>query len=266
MYDMKKTKTSFKLKVLLIFLAVVVALNVSYFMEGIYNAVARSVIFKSGVVLKNNVSISAGSIDQRNGSMSTTSNAYPKSLGGVDDYNNNQTMPTDTFSENFTYCTSANNYCSTNESVVCSGATNYKCYQDNRTNLVWSDYLNTGTNVNWFVANNCQYPNGLPGDDGVCNVNAEVACQCVKQTVNETGYDICEFIGGGNWRLPHQKELMQVYIDGSWGSGMPNTANTFWSATTPSNATQYAWGTTLYHGTTYSYSKTSTHDSRCVRR
>jgi len=255
----KKTKRISGIKIMLLLLAITVALNLSYFMDSIYNAVARSVIFKSGVVLKNNVSIRSGEIDQWNGSLSTTTNAYPQSLGGVDDYNNNQTMPADSFSENWTICASANNYCGTNDATACGGNV---CRQDNRTNLVWSDYILGGSDHNWFVANSCQYPNGLSGD-GVCDVHGEPACQCVKQPAgSETG---CEDLGDGNWRLPFQKELMQAYIDGSWGN-LPHASYVYWSAATQSNFTYNAWRTTLYYGYTSTNTKTTTYDSRCVRR
>ena len=223
-------------------------------------AYARSVIFRSGVVLKNNVSISAGSIDQRNGSMTTTTQSFSKALGGVDDYNNNQTMPADSFEENFTQCASANNYCGTNDATTCAGGANTICEQDNRTNLVWSDWLNTGTDVNWFTANNCAQP-GSAENPGACAANGNVGCQCVKLTSSKTG---CEALGDGNWRLPHQKELMQAYINGSWGN-LSHAGYDYWSATTRANDTNTAWHVRLDNGYTYHGTKTVATDSRCVR-
>ena len=243
-------------KILIIITIVAVSLVVCFYSADQLTAYARSVIFKSGVVLKNNVSIRSGSIDQRNGSASTGD--YPKSSGGVDDYNAGGATPTDSFSENFTQCTSANNYCSTNDATACSGDV---CYQDNRTNLVWSDW--TGGTQTWFVANSCQYPNGL--GDGTCDTHGEAACKCVKQTSgNETG---CEDLGDGNWRLPHQKELMQVYINGSW-KNLSNPGDYFWSATTQSYATHNAWYAALDHGYTRYSNKTTagSYYARCVRR
>ena len=244
-------------------LAIVVAVGLSGWANDLYNAVARSVILKSGVSLKNNVSIRSGTIDQWAGSLSTTTGYYTQATGGVDDYNNNQSMPADAFSENWTYCEASNNYCSTGDAVVCSGATDYKCYQDNRTNLVWSDWILGGANIDWFEANNCKYnPNGLPLDDGTCNTHGEDACVCIKQPAgSETG---CEAIGDGNWRLPYQKELMQAYINGSWGN-LPNAGYYYWSATTLSYYTHVAWQTYLGAGRTNNGNKTNTYGSRCVR-
>ena len=253
---MKKTTTT-----LTLILAIVVAIGISGLFNDAYNAFARKIIFNRNVVLNRNVSIRSGAIDQWNGSLSTTTGYYTQATGGVDDYNAGGSIPADSFTENFTQCTSANNYCSTGDATVCAGDV---CWQDNHTNLVWSDYLNGGAVTNWFVANSCQYPNGLPLDDTVCDTHGEDACVCVKQTAgNETG---CEAIGDGNWRLPYQKELMQAYIDGSYGSGMPHASFNFWSATTRSTATHNAWRTYLNIGYTTNIAKTSTTDSRCVRR
>ena len=223
-------------------------------------AYGRSVIFKSGVVVKNNVSIRSGSIDQRNGSLATTTQDYSKEKGGVDDYNDGGSMPSDTFSENFTQCTSANNYCGTGDSTACAGGV---CYQDNRTNLVWSDYIDDAGDYtkDWFWANNCAQP-GSAENPGTCEADGNEACQCVKLTSSKTG---CEALGDGNWRLPHQKELMQAYIDGSWGN-LPHAGFHFWSATTHSYNTHYAWRVYLFYGSTSFSTKTNTYYSRCVRR
>jgi len=247
-------------KIIIIITIAAVSFVICFYSVDKLVAYARSVIFRSGVVLKNNVSISAGSLDQRNGSLTTTTQSFSKALGGVDDYNNNQTMPADSFEENFTLCASANNYCSTNDATTCAGGANTICYQDNRTNLVWSDWLNTGTNVNWFTANNCAQP-GSAENPGACTANGNVGCQCVKLTSSKTG---CEALGDGNWRLPHQKELMQAYINGSWGN-LSHAGTYYWSATTGSNYTHTAWFVYLHLGYTLYNTKTNTYDSRCVR-
>ncbi|MEA2113590.1 MAG: hypothetical protein U9P63_02975, partial [Patescibacteria group bacterium] len=127
---------------------------------------------------------------------------YTQAKGGVDDYNNGGTMPTDSFTASWTQCTAANNYCKTGDSTACAGDI---CYQDNNTGLVWSDYLNGGTDKDWWWANNCWVPESW-ANPGICTANGNDACQCVKatSTPNITG---CEALGDGNWRLPHQKEL-----------------------------------------------------------
>lgn len=176
---------------------------------------------------------------------------YPQSVGGVDDYNNNGIIPSDSYQATWTTCGAGNSYCGT------SDATNAE-KKDENTGLVWSIRISSG--ANWFVANNCQYPNGLPGDDGVCNTNGEVACKCVKLTSSKTG---CEGLGS-DWRLPTQKEIMMAYIDGSWAQ-LTNAGNTYWSGTTTSHNTQNAWYTTLNNGLTNTTTKTNNHSVRCVR-
>jgi len=208
---------------------------------------AGKVVFKRNVVFRAFYSLTL------NGSMSTSTNAYPSSLGGVEDYNNNQAMPSDAYKSSWTACASGNNWCGTGDSTNADA-------KDNSTGLVWSKWLGGGATYNWFWANNCAYPNGLAAD-GVCNTHGEPACQCVKLTSAKTG---CEALGG-NWRLPHQKELMQAYIDGSWGN-LSSPGYGYWSATTQSYDTQSAWYTNLGYGNTYTSNKTNTIRVRCVAR
>ena len=240
-------------------LSIIAAVVLPYLIEDLYSITARSVNIKGGVNLTNNVNIRAGEIDQWNGSLSTTTGYFAQATGGVDDYNNNQTIPADTFTENWTVCTSANSYCSTNDATACGGDV---CRRDNRTNLVWSDYILGGADHNWFVANNCWVP-GSEQNPGSCSVHGNPACQCVKQTQAEATTS-CMALGDGNWRLPYQKELLQAYIDGSWGN-LPHAGDNYWSATTQSNHTYLAWRTLLYNGYALTDDKTNTYDSRCVR-
>ena len=194
--------------------------------------------------------------DEYNGSAS--SGDYPQSVGGVDDYNDEGSVPEDSYVSDWTSCDSGNDYCGTGDST-------YADAKDNSTNLVWSKWLDSGATHTWFWANNCKYPNGLPGDDGTCNTDGEVACKCVKLTTGE-GKTGCEDIGDGNWRLPYQKELMQAYIDGSWGN-LSSAGSYYWSATTASRSTHRAWITYLYSGYTNTSTKTSggSYRVRCVR-
>ena len=190
--------------------------------------------------------------DEYNGSAS--SGDYPIEVGGVDDYNNGGSMPSDSYAGSWTTCDAGNSYCQTGDVTNADK-------KDNSTGLVWSTSIGTS---NWFTANNCAYPNGL--GDGACDANGEVACKCVKLTGPEgngakTG---CEALGGA-WRLPHQKELMQAYIDGSWGN-LSLAGSRYWSAATISNNTHLAWYTNLSSGhTTYGTKTTTTISVRCVR-
>lgn len=181
---------------------------------------------------------------------------YPQSVGGVDDYNNGSAFPTDSYYKTWTICNAENKFCNTNDSNAER--------LDPNTGLVWSKTINQ--RGNWFIANNCKYPNALSGDDGVCDTNGETACQCVKHSGR--GNDIktgCEAQGDGSWRLPDQKELMQAYIDGSYAN-LTDTTNGFWASTTRSNDTQTAWTVHLNYGNTSRNDKTVLdYATRCVR-
>lgn len=159
-------------------------------------------------------------------------------------------MPSGSYAASWTTCAEGNNWCNTGDST-------YANKKDNSTGLIWSIWLEGGAGKTWFWANNCYY-SGVPTD---CDINGEDGCICTKLTSSKTG---CEAIGEGNWRLPHQKELMQVYIDGSWGN-LSSAGNNYWSATTKSNGTQSAWYGYLDNGLTSNYSKTNTTQVRCVR-
>lgn len=173
---------------------------------------------------------------------------FPQSVGGIHD---DTTLPSGSYTADWTTCNVGNNYCDTGETIAEK--------RDENTGLVWSQRISSS--ANWFTANNCAYPNGLPGDDGTCNTNGEVACQCVKRTESKTG---CEAQGDGNWRLPYQKENMMAYIDGG-AAALSNTAANYWSSTTHSNGTQNAWSTSLSTGLTTHTTKTNTNSFRCVR-
>lgn len=176
---------------------------------------------------------------------------YPQNVGGVDDYNNSTPIPADSYQSAWTVCNVGNNYCGSGRSEAEK--------QEVNTGLVWSPRINSS--ATWFNANNCQYPNGLPGDDGVCNTHGEVACKCVKLASSKTG---CEGYDDGNWRLPTQKELMMSYIDGSWAQ-LSNAGNGYWSGTTYSGSTNQAWATYPDGGYTNASNKTTNYSVRCVR-
>lgn len=182
---------------------------------------------------------------------------FPQALGGVDDYNNNGPIPTDTYQQTWTACNSDNNYCGLGNKDG-----NIAEKLDPNTGLIWSSSIGNG---NWFWANSCVYPNGLSGDDGTCDTNGEVACVCVKRSAGaKTG---CEgrAENGGGWRLPYQKELLQAYIDGSRGN-LSNAHASYWSGTTYSSLTQNAWYTSLSSGYTGSNNKRNSNSVRCVRQ
>ncbi|MDD3498420.1 MAG: hypothetical protein PHH24_02860 [Candidatus Moranbacteria bacterium] len=219
--------------------------------------------------------------DQFNGSATSPTDdfaLYTLEKGGIDDYNSGGSMPGDAYSANWTQCTSSNSYCGTNDSTACAGDV---CWMDNDTGMIWSDWLDSGTDRNWWWANNCYQPgtpenpdggegdgNGTPDANDICDADGDDACQCVKKEDldpedsddDKTG---CESLGDGNWILPHQKQLMQAYINGSWGN-LPHAGYGFWSATTNSYATQNAWRVNLHVGLTNTSTKATVRASRCV--
>ncbi len=173
---------------------------------------------------------------------------FTQALGGVDDYNNNGGMPSDTYtSGTWTACNAGNSYCNTSRSVAEK--------QDPNTGLVWSAQISAS--ATWFVANNC-----VPG---TCTSNGQAGCVCTKQTGgSKTG---CEAYDDGLWRLPSQKELEQSYIDGS-NSNLTNPNFNYVSSTTESTGTQYAWYIKQSTGNADNYTnatKTLTFAARCVR-
>lgn len=174
--------------------------------------------------------------------------------GGIDDYNNNGVPPTGRFAADWTAChagttpdDAGNDWCGTGDSGAAS--------MDALSGLIWSKTMNSGTpyaldnsagSTTWYVANNCTESSGSA---------------CTKKTSSKTG---CEATTG--WSLPHQKQLMQAYIDGSYGNLEPSNANRFyWSATSRSDFTSFALAMYLNNGNTYSSGKTGSNPVRCVR-
>ncbi len=196
----------------------------------------------------------AKAVGTKNGGGTGTIVAYTKVLGGVDDYNNNQTIPADTYQKTWTTCNVGNSYCGSSD-------TNAE-KQDPNTGLIWS--ARTSSSANWFTANNCAQPlNGVaPLGAANCSANGDAACVCTKLTGgSKTG---CDVLGDGLWRLPYQKELMIAYVDGSW-SNLTNAGTHYWSSTTSSSATQTAWYTYQYNGNTSNSTKITNNSVRCVR-
>jgi len=222
-------------------------------------------ILGQGVEIRNaRVAVRGGSptFNQYNGS--ATSGAtdyayYTQALGGVDDYNDNQSAyPTGSYQGSWTDCTTGNNWCGTGDST-------YADAKDNQTGLIWSIWLDSGNTKTWFWANNCYY-SGTATD---CDVDGEAGCRCTKLTEgSKTG---CEALPGGAWRLPYQKELMQAYINGSSKASvsyLSSTNSNYRSATTYSNITSSGWSVNLSNGYAPSNNKTSSasYRVRCVRQ
>jgi hypothetical protein len=215
----------------------------------------------SGTLLKNEYNGSAGSAVSNyawyplnNFGALVGNSTVAGFYGGVDDYNNTTaTLPAGSYIGAGWY--GAKLACSTG--TYC-GAGAHADNKDLNTGLVWSTNMTAGS---WFVANNCYAPGTPTYNPGDCTSTDLTGCGCVKLPSSQTG---CEALdGGGIWRTPTQKELMQVYIDGSWQYLSSATTN-FWSATTGSNYTYYGWYVNLANGSTSYYNKTTNYTIRCV--
>jgi len=186
-----------------------------------------------------------------------------QALGGVDDYNANNAAgrPADSYptSTVWTQCNSGNNWCGTdidddeNDNEAGADA------KDNSTGLIWSLPCN---------GDGCaSFSNSAPGAYSWDNSATPGSPSGATGNNSKTASELCSNQTG--WSLPHQKQLMQAYIDGSWdknlGTGLEGVNRSYWSATTSSATTTLAWYTFLSFGTTYTNSKTSAYYVRCVR-
>ncbi|HVM73592.1 MAG TPA: DUF1566 domain-containing protein [Candidatus Paceibacterota bacterium] len=188
--------------------------------------------------------------------------------GGVDDFSGvyiGATPPSDRYATLWTACSSGNNYCGTGD----AGADE----EDSATGLVWS-YPCTGSGCSsWDTVTdsgtltsgctsggNCAYfgtDTTYTWDSGGGNNNSLTAGQ------------LCS--GHSGWSLPHQKQLLQAYIDGAYGNLEPQGVyRYYWSATIASfgvnNFSEYAWTINLSDG--YAFDNkvgNNTHSVRCVR-
>ncbi len=169
--------------------------------------------------------------------------------GGVDDYNagNAAGRPSDAYSKGWTDC-GTGDHCGTNDA--------FADMKDNSTGLIWSKPCSgvgcstsaepAGTGYEWTYT-----------DDA--NNDSKSASVLCSQTVGAGNH-------GSGWSLPHQKQLMQAYIDGAYGNlEASGVYRNYWSATTLSDYTPYAWYTNLSYGYTYSTAKSLSNYVRCVR-
>ncbi|MFH1255467.1 MAG: hypothetical protein V1667_03290 [bacterium] len=183
--------------------------------------------------------------------------------GGVDDYNNGDPAAGDRYSKGWTQCVEANDYCGTDtndDGDNDSGAD----AKDDSTGLIWSLPCNGAGCDSFSDASPATYTwtasSSIPYDRSFSTVQGGI----VDASVLCSGGD--HQIAG--WSLPHQKQLMQAYIDGSYGGNLESSGTTrlYWSATTQSYGTASAWHTNLSHGYTNGNNKTTgTSSLRCVR-
>lgn len=186
--------------------------------------------------------------------------------GGVDDANYDttgnltQVPPVDRYETTWTTCNLGNNYCGTGD----TGAN----AKDEATGLVWSysltgiggSYWDTETDtavltVGCLPYGNCAYWN----TDTYYSWDNSRA-----DNDSKTAYELCSSHTG--WYLPHQKQLMQSYIDGAYGNlETQGVDRSYWSATAYSSQIDSSWYVSLSRGDTRSYYKTTGFNVRCIR-
>ncbi|ETB63572.1 TPA: DUF1566 domain-containing protein [Candidatus Nomurabacteria bacterium] len=188
-----------------------------------------------------------------------------QALGGVDDANSGPdiplTPPTDRYETTWTACNVGNSYCGTED----TGAN----MKDEATGLVWSYPLKG--------LGGATFDTVAPTPDPYCLSATYDALSCYWDTDtyyswdasrvdndSKTAQQLCSDHTG--WSLPHQKQLMQAYIDGGYGNLDPvGVDRNYWSATTHSYYANYAWGINLPYGYTDTYTKFNNNNVRCVR-
>ena len=211
--------------------------------------------FEGGITLRGGTWIGVGCVpfyltNFFNGSI-TSFPGGDQANGGGDDYNNAGSAPTDRYSGTWTACTSgADNYCGTGDAFADA--------KDNNTGLVWSKPCSgVGCSTSAEPADTDYSWDGTV-DASNNSLTASVLCSQDLGATHDAG-----------WSLPHQKQLMQAYIDGSYGNLEATGAGGsryYWSATTYSTTTTNAWCPDLSNGYTYSKAKTSSRYVRCVRQ
>lgn len=178
--------------------------------------------------------------------------------GGVDDCNwdwiNSRCgdPADDRYEGSWTQCVGGvdgNNYCGTGDDGADA--------MDDYTGLVWS------------------FPCNGVGCDAFEDVSSPTAYSWDNSHSNNDGMTAQQLCSEGNhgktgWQLPHQKQLMQAYINGSYGNlEASGVDRIYWSATTVSLNPANAWGTNLSDGSTglntFYDTKGGAFHVRCVR-
>jgi hypothetical protein len=162
--------------------------------------------------------------------------------GGIDDYNNGGSPATGRYETTWTACNVGNNYCGTGDSGADA--------RDDSANLIWSLPCNGSGCSSFSDASPISYTWDNSGGDN----NSLTASELCTSGAH----------GSSGWYLPHHKQLLQAYIDGSWGNLVSGFLS-YWSATTRSTNTDNAWVVYLSLGFIYNNPKSNSEYVRCVR-
>jgi hypothetical protein len=165
--------------------------------------------------------------------------------GGLDDYNNGVAPAVGRYVGLWTVCNVGNSYCGTGDDAA--------KVRDDSTGLVWS-YSCSGVE--------CSSLNTETGyliytwDNSGGNNNGKTAQQLCTDGAH----------GKSGWYLPHQKQLLQAYINGSYGVLEEEGVVTwnYWSATSVSSQIR-SWVVNLSNGFTASTNRNAGNRLRCVK-
>lgn len=164
--------------------------------------------------------------------------------GGADDFNNLGAPASGRYSGTWTACTSgADNYCGTG--LASADA------KDDSTGLIWSLPCN-GVGCSSFSDTS---PLSYTWNNSGGNNNSKTASQLCSAGVH----------GESGWFLPHEKQLLQGYINGAYGNLVDLAAySCYYSATVVSHSTS-VWYICLNNGRSNYATKTEPWGVRCVR-
>jgi len=142
--------------------------------------------------------------------------------GGVDDYNNGGTPPSDRYATSWTQCDVDNSYCGTGLTSAVA--------KDNATGLIWSGFCD-GVGCASFSASAIGVTTYSQSNVGVNNDSKTGMQLCTSGNHGESG-----------WFLPSQKQVLQAYVDGYYGNvSLPGEYFALWTATLKSTGLTSAW-------------------------
>ena len=222
----------------------------------VYEAVAEALNGAGGIDLSGMYNGSSSTFDIDGGSQAN---------GGVDDANysgwdtGNYNPPSDRYETEWTDCTLANNYCGTGDEGAQA--------KDEATGLVWSYPLHGVGGATFDTSDQATLTTGCPDNCAYWNTDTYYSWDGSNENNSTmTAQALCQS-KGANWYLPHQKQLMQAYIDGSYGNLEPlGVDRLYWSATTVSNVETYAWSVLLSDGCSNNVNKSNPDGLiRCVQ-
>ncbi len=136
--------------------------------------------------------------------------------GGIDDNNNGSQPPSDRYATTWLSCTSGNNYCGTGDPGARA--------KDIATGLIFSSPCSGAGCASFSTSSATVYT----WDNSGANNSGMTASQLCS---SHTG-----------WYLPHQKQMMQAYIDGAYGNLVPvGDVRSYWEATLDSRTLIPEW-------------------------